>query len=269
MGDRRSTTSTAAKAALAAAGFPEARVLPTITLTYNNDGGHEKIMQLVQSDLAGHRPQGQVRHRRLQRHLKKYDAGDVPDRSSRLESPTTRSWTTSCSRCSRPVAATTSPSYSNPAVDSGLDSARAIHRSLPARIAEYQAIDKTVGADLPVIPIMFYKHHHVASDRVHELHLQRHGPGRLHVGVARPTAAAASRRSVFGDRSHEGAVGSARHGEARRPRSRLGPSKMKATDAPVHRTSGCLQFIPVFFGVTLILFLMTTVLGDPDSPALR
>ena len=66
------------------------------------------------------------------------------------------------------MAATTSRSYSNKAVDTGLTDARAI-TDPAARIAAYQAVDKTIGADLPVIPVMFYKHHHVASDRLHEM----------------------------------------------------------------------------------------------------
>ena len=41
----------AAKQALADAGFPEGKGAPEIKLTYNNDGGHEKIMELVQADL--------------------------------------------------------------------------------------------------------------------------------------------------------------------------------------------------------------------------
>ncbi len=56
--------------------------------------------------------------------------------------------------------------FSNPAVDAGLDAARST-TDPAARIAAYQEIDKTIGAELPVIPIMFYKHHNVASDRVH------------------------------------------------------------------------------------------------------
>ena len=38
-----------------------------------------------------------------------------------------------------------------------------------ARIAAYQAINNTVQATNPDIPLMFYKHHHVGSARVNEL----------------------------------------------------------------------------------------------------
>ncbi|MDP2232424.1 MAG: ABC transporter substrate-binding protein, partial [Actinomycetota bacterium] len=58
--------------------------------------------------------------------------------------------------------------YNNPDVDKQLDEARKTVDG-DARIAMYQEIDKTIGADLPVIPVMFYKHHHIASDRVHDL----------------------------------------------------------------------------------------------------
>ena len=66
----------AAKKALADAGFPEGKGAPELKLSYNSDGGHEKIMELVQADLQGHR----LRSRRSTRptsptYLKQLDAG--------------------------------------------------------------------------------------------------------------------------------------------------------------------------------------------------
>ena len=60
-GRTRSTTSRPPRQALADAGYPEGKGAPEIKLTFNNDGGHEKIMELIQSRPARHRPQGQVR----------------------------------------------------------------------------------------------------------------------------------------------------------------------------------------------------------------
>jgi hypothetical protein len=63
-----------------------------ITITYNNDGGHEKIMQLVQSDLAVVGLKGKFDTADFPNTLKKYDMA-ISNRSQadrRL-----RSWTTS------------------------------------------------------------------------------------------------------------------------------------------------------------------------------
>ena len=51
-----------------------------------------------------------------------------------------------------------------------LDKAIAAARQITdtaSRIKAYQAIDQTIGAEMPDIPLMFYKHHHVVSSRVH------------------------------------------------------------------------------------------------------
>jgi oligopeptide transport system substrate-binding protein len=58
--------------------------------------------------------------------------------------------------------------YVNPAVDSGITSARAV-TDTAARISAYQAVNQTVQAANPVAPVMFYRHHHVGSERVNEL----------------------------------------------------------------------------------------------------
>jgi peptide/nickel transport system substrate-binding protein/oligopeptide transport system substrate-binding protein len=51
-------------------------------------------------------------------------------------------------------------------VDAAIAAARKI-TDTKQRIAAYQAVDKTIGEALPDIPLMFYKHHHVTSARVH------------------------------------------------------------------------------------------------------
>jgi oligopeptide transport system substrate-binding protein len=155
----------AAKAALAAAGFPEGKGAPEINLTYNNDGGHEKIMELVQSDLSKIGLKVKFVTSDFSSTLKKYDAGDF--QIGRL------GWSADYPIMDnflyplfKSGGGDNKSKFSNPTVDSGLDAARST-TDPAARIAAYQEIDKTIGADLPVIPIMFYKHHHVASDRMH------------------------------------------------------------------------------------------------------
>lgn len=55
--------------------------------------------------------------------------------------------------------------YSNPAVDEALDKARQTTDD-DERIAALQAVNKTISEDFPVIPIFFYKHTYVGSDKV-------------------------------------------------------------------------------------------------------
>jgi peptide/nickel transport system substrate-binding protein/oligopeptide transport system substrate-binding protein len=55
--------------------------------------------------------------------------------------------------------------YSNPAVDSQIMAARGITDN-DARIAAFQAVDDLIAADCPIIPMMFYKHVRVCSDRL-------------------------------------------------------------------------------------------------------
>ncbi|MDZ4170405.1 MAG: ABC transporter substrate-binding protein [Coriobacteriia bacterium] len=158
----------AAKKALADAGYPEGKGAPEITVTYNNDGGHEKVMQLVQADLQAIGLEVSFDTADWTNTLKKYDSGsfqigragwqaDYPIMDNFLYPLFTTD------------AGNNLGKYSNPAgFDEPIKEARSTVDAAE-RIAKYQAINKTVGADLPSIPVMFYKHHHVASDRVHEL----------------------------------------------------------------------------------------------------
>lgn len=157
----------AAKKAIADAGYPDGVGAPELTLTFNNDGGHEKIMQLVQSDLKVIGLTVKFDTADFPTTLKKYDAGNF--QFGRL------GWIADYPIMDNflyPLFFSTSgdnkSAYNNPDVDKMLDEARKTVDG-DERIALYQEIDKTIGADLPVIPVMFYKHHHIASDRVHDL----------------------------------------------------------------------------------------------------
>jgi oligopeptide transport system substrate-binding protein len=156
-----------AKAALTAAGFPDGKGAPAITITYNNDGGHEKTMQLIQSDLKAIGLTAKFDTADFPNTLKKYDAGnfqigrlgwsaDYPIMDNFLYPLFTTG------------AGDNKSAFSDPAVDKEFKDARAT-ADTAARIALYQAANKTIGTSIPVVPVMFYKHHHVASDRVHEL----------------------------------------------------------------------------------------------------
>jgi len=157
----------AAEQALTDAGFAGGKGAPEITITYNNDGGHEKIMQLVQADLEAIGLKVAFDTADFPNTLKKYDAGDFE--IGRL------GWIADYPIMDNflyPLFTTgagdNKSSYSNKTVDETINAARATLDSA-ARISKYQEADKTIGADLPVLPIMFYRHHHVGSDRVNDL----------------------------------------------------------------------------------------------------
>lgn len=60
--------------------------------------------------------------------------------------------------------------YSNADVDKGLLDARAI-ASDDERVAKYQEVDKLIAEDMPVIPLFYYKHQMVCSQRVKSLYV--------------------------------------------------------------------------------------------------
>ena len=157
---------TAAKQALSDAGFPGGVGAPEISLTYNADGGHQKIMELVQADLT-----------KLGLKVKLAPLTDFPTYLTALGAGKFQigrlGWVADYpifDNFMNPLFNSKSTDnyskYTNPAVDKAILDARKITDSA-ARIAAYQAIDKTIGDAVPDIPLMFYKHHHVTSARVH------------------------------------------------------------------------------------------------------
>jgi peptide/nickel transport system substrate-binding protein/oligopeptide transport system substrate-binding protein len=165
----------AAKKALADAGFPEGKGFPAIKLSFNSGAGHEKIMELVQSDLKKIGITATFDSADFPVYLKQLDAGtfqigrlgwiaDYPIADNFLY-PLFQS-----------KAGDNKSKYVNPAVDKALDDARKITDDA-ARIKAYQAIDKMVAADNPVLPLMFYKHTRVGSKRLHDFTWDPQGIG--------------------------------------------------------------------------------------------
>ncbi len=158
----------AAEKALADAGYPGGKGAPQITLAYNADGGHQPIMQLVQSDLN-----------KIGLNVKLNPFADFP---TYLKALTAKNfmigrlgWVADypiIDDFMNPLFRTTSSNnyfvFPNKSIDTSIDAARTI-TDQSQRLAAYQAIDKAVGDEVPVIPLMFYKHHHVVSSRVHDL----------------------------------------------------------------------------------------------------
>jgi peptide/nickel transport system substrate-binding protein/oligopeptide transport system substrate-binding protein len=157
----------AAATALTAAGYPGGKGAPEISLAYNADGGHQKIMELVQSDLTKLGLKVKLAPTAdFPTYLKALGSGsfmvgrlgwvaDYPIMDNFLNSLFNSKSTDNYSK------------FADPAVDSALAAARQISDTA-ARIKAYQAIDVTIGNELPVIPLMFYQHHHVVSSRVHD-----------------------------------------------------------------------------------------------------
>lgn len=164
-----------AKKALADAGFPDGKGIAGIKLSFNSGAGHEKIMELVQSDLKKIGISATFNSADFPVYLKQLDAGkfqigrlgwiaDYPIADNFLY-PLFQS-----------KSGDNKSKYSNPAVDKALDDARKITDDA-ARIKAYQEIDKTIAADNPVLPLMFYKHTRVGSKRLHNFTYDAQGLG--------------------------------------------------------------------------------------------
>jgi oligopeptide transport system substrate-binding protein len=164
-----------AKKALADAGFPEGKGFPGIKLSFNSGAGHEKIMELVQADLKVIGITATFDSADFPVYLKQLDAGNF--QIGRL------GWI-----ADYPIAdnflyplfqsksGDNKSKYVNTAVDTALDEARKVTDDA-ARIKAYQDINKTIAADNPVLPLMFYKHTRVGSKRLNEFTWDAQGLG--------------------------------------------------------------------------------------------
>lgn len=157
----------AAKAKLEEAGYPGGEGLPDIMLSFNSGAGHEDVMAVIQSDLAAIGVTAVFDGSEWAQYLDKLGAGDFM--IGRL------GWIADYPIMDNflfPLFLSTSLDnysfYVNPEVDAALMDARATVDT-DERIDKYQAIERTIGEDAPVIPIVKYRHHHVGSDRVRDL----------------------------------------------------------------------------------------------------
>lgn len=154
----------AAKKALADAGFAEGKGLPKIRLAFNSDGGHEKIMELIQADLKAIGIETEFESADFPTYLKQLDEGK--HQLGRL------GWV-----ADYPIAynflyplfdsksGDNKALYKNAEVDKAIKDGEMITDDAE-RIAKFSEINKMIGVDNPVAPVMFYKHHHVGSDRL-------------------------------------------------------------------------------------------------------
>lgn len=145
----------------------------TIKLSYNSGGGHEDIMSCIQADLTAVGLNVEQDTKEWAAYLQGLTDGDF--QMGRLgwiaDYPTLDNfifpnfYSTADNNYSR---------YNNPEVDAAIDDARKIVDEDDRKDA-YRKINQMVADDMPIIPIMFYAHQHVASDRVNELYYNAQG----------------------------------------------------------------------------------------------
>ena len=145
----------------------------TVKLSYNSGGGHEDIMSCIQSDLTAVGLNVEQDTKEWAAYLQGLTDGDF--QMGRLgwiaDYPTLDNfifpnfYSTADNNYSR---------YNNPEVDAAIDDARKIVDEDDRKDA-YRKINQMIADDMPIIPIMFYAHQHVASDRVNELYYNAQG----------------------------------------------------------------------------------------------
>ena len=156
----------AAKKALADAGYPEGKGLKPLKINYNAGAGHAKVVELIASDLKAIGIQTTSETLEGAQHwdmlrTTKYDIGrdgwiaDYP-----IADNFTYPFFDSKS-------ADNHSHYSNSAVDADILKARSTTDDA-ARAEMYTKIQATIGADVPTVPIVYYAHRRVGSDRLND-----------------------------------------------------------------------------------------------------
>jgi len=158
----------AAKAALAKAGFPGGAGLPKLKLAYNADGAHKPIMELVQSDLATIGVTADLNpYADFASYLKACEQPGSKVQFGRMgwvaDYPTPNNFLYAMFVTG---GGNNYSGYSNKTVDDMMAKANGI-ADTAARNAAWLEINKTIAADCPVAPIMYYTNTYVGSDRVH------------------------------------------------------------------------------------------------------
>ena len=142
-----------------------------VVLTYNQDGGHKEIMESIIGDLAKVGITAESETPEWSAVLEQYTAGtfqfgrlgwiaDYPIMDNFLY-PLFHSDS---------IGGDNKSGYSNAEVDKLIDEARATTDD-DARIAKMKEADAIIASDCPVIPLMFYTHTLVGSDRVKSLYV--------------------------------------------------------------------------------------------------
>ena len=141
----------------------------SITLSCNSDGDHQHVMELVQANLKTIGITAEIQTQEWATYLTSLADGDY--QIGRL------GWVADYPIMDNflfPMFYTGNgdnrSKYSSAEVDEALTAARSTVDSAE-RIAALQEVNRTIAEDFPVIPIMFYRHTAVCSDRVHDMYL--------------------------------------------------------------------------------------------------
>jgi len=154
-----------AKQLLEQAGYPGGEGLPELRIGFNSGVGHEDVIALVQADLKVIGINTVLEGVEWAQWLDQMDAADF--QLGRLgwssDYPIMDNWVAPLFQSD---SLDNHSFYSNPAIDEGILTARATSDT-DERIAQYQEMEKTIGDDAPVAPMVYYAHQHVGSDRIH------------------------------------------------------------------------------------------------------
>jgi len=157
----------AAAEALADAGFEGGEGLPTVTLSLNAGAGHEPIMELIQADLAEIGVDAQLDGMEWATYLRALD--DKNYEIGRL------GWMASYPSSDYFLyelfasdVANNFTGFSNETVDEMLMEARTIGDA-DERAAKYKEINALIQAENPLVPIAFYAHRMITSDRMNDV----------------------------------------------------------------------------------------------------
>ena len=145
----------------------------SITLNYNGDGGHEDIMSSIQSDLEAVGFTVTQQKDEWATYLKALTDGDYS--VARL------GWIADYPIMDNflypnffSTADNNYEKYNNPEIDAAILEARKIQDE-EERKAAYRKICAQIGEDMPVIPIMFYAHNYVGSERIKKMYFDPSG----------------------------------------------------------------------------------------------
>lgn len=148
------------------AGYPGGEGFPAFTIAVNSGVGHEDIAQIFLDNLTQLGLEVTLEPREWAQHIDALQNGeyDIARFGWIADYPTADNFLYSLFITDGSDNITF---YSNPDVDAALTEARQ-ETDEDARIAQYKEINKMIGADQPVIPVMYYSHIHVGSDRIRD-----------------------------------------------------------------------------------------------------
>jgi peptide/nickel transport system substrate-binding protein/oligopeptide transport system substrate-binding protein len=156
-----------AKKALEDAGYPGGEGIDKLTLSFNSGGGHEKIMELIQADLAEIGIESEFEALEWDTYLKRLQDGNYT--FGRLgwaaDYPIAYNFLYSLFDSK---AGDNLSGYNNPDIDKAIVDAEK-DPDPEARANAMAEVSKIVGESNPVVPIMYYKHNYIGSDRMNDL----------------------------------------------------------------------------------------------------